>query len=161
MGMISEYAAMTIKSVILSNSTAAGAVLVLLGTGWGRLEARGILGPAVESIQVFAAGTFMAMCAAGISYLSQFSYARGDMATDICGAKCLARTGLILQVVAVLATTLGLLSFALAASPTNKPSPMRSPPGNVTATATMPRQTGTSLLMPPASSSSTFTLSFR
>ena len=130
-GLIGDYASMTIKSVILSNSTAAGAVLVLLGSSWDKSVISQILPTSIEAIRMFAGGTFLAMVAAGISYLSQHEFLRGideranaakwrtgnpEQAGKLEGlADCLYRRGLAFQIVAILLTLGGLICFAYGA----------------------------------------------
>lgn len=77
--IIGVFAELGIKSVILANSAAAGAVLVFLGSVWGTPTAQIMAEPALRSITVFSIGIFLAIAAAAASYFTQFCYATHDI----------------------------------------------------------------------------------
>lgn len=111
-----DFASLAIKSIILANSASAGAVLALLAAVWNSPTAAAVVGPAVESVTIFAAGTFAAMVCAALSYLAQYCYATGDEhADETRWKKPMGAIAPYLHFLAVVVAVAGIASFALGA----------------------------------------------
>lgn len=110
---VSEFSSLTLKSIILANGAAAGGILAFLGTMWGNSKIAPILQPALDSIEVFALGTFAALLSAGFSYLSQFCYASTDLHQHgPRRRKVVMGAAITLHVLAILAAAYGVFAFA-------------------------------------------------
>lgn len=114
---VCDFASLAIKSIILANSAAAGAVLAFLATMWGDPDVGAVATPALKSVTVFAVGVFAAMVCGALSYLAQYSYAMCDWSADDWTWRVTAyRLGFALHILAVLAAAAGIATFAVGAS---------------------------------------------
>lgn len=115
-GAVIGFATLTINSIILANSAAAGAVLAFFATMWGEPEAAKTFGSVVRCITIFATGVFSAMLCGGFSYIAQYCYAITEDAYETVIPKRLSScVAIITHVAAVIAAFAGILSFAVGA----------------------------------------------
>lgn len=110
--VVSDFAALAIKSIILINGAAAAGVLAFIGSMWGTAKIEAVLSPALNSIEAFAWGAFAAVASAGLSYFSQFSYAAAEI-YDISEVrkKFLNRIAVTCHVIAITAAIVGMIGF--------------------------------------------------
>jgi len=110
---VGEFSSLLLKSIILANGAVAGGILAFLGTMWGNEKITPVLQPALDSIEVFALGTFAALLSASFRYLCQLSYVITDLhELGPRSGKVVKGAGMILQVLAILAAAAGLFTFA-------------------------------------------------
>jgi hypothetical protein len=110
------FATLTINSIILANSAAAGAVLAFFATMWGDPGAADVLASVVKCIKIFAVGVFAAMTCGGFSYIAQYCYASAEDTLNNGIPKKLAKVvAVTTHLLALVAAIAGIVSFAVGA----------------------------------------------
>lgn len=110
------FANLAINSIILANSTAAGAVLVFIASLWAKPEAAAVFSPASWCVRVFAIGAGAGILAAGFSYFTQYLYQVLDTPNPSSTVRKAALWGAIIcHVVAVAAALSGIAAFVVGA----------------------------------------------
>lgn len=109
---VAQFTVLAINSIILANTAAAGAVLVFVGSLWGKKEAAAIFAPATWSASAFAIGVGASIGSAVLTYATQFFYAMADLrGTQWSGQMRAYRIGWVLHVLACLAAIVGVGGF--------------------------------------------------
>jgi len=108
-----NFGFLAILSIILVNSAAAGAVLFFWATVWGTQIAVELAASAAGSFKYFGFGVLAALASAGVGQITEYFYERANnLRRESLLRGVWAGLGVYFHCMAMLAATLGVLSFA-------------------------------------------------
>jgi hypothetical protein len=110
------FANVTINSLILANSAAAGALLAFLATLWGSPVLKAVAPDASVSLWTFAIGVTASMLCGAASYFAQLGYGQVSVEGEWDpGDRWWIRFGLFFHGIAIATGLVGLVSFPVGA----------------------------------------------